>query len=141
MPYASPMRSRFFYGWIVVAVAALVLLITSGTRSAPGALLVDMESDTGLSRADLSLSAAIGLVAYGMGGPFAGQLLRRFGIRRMTIISLGLTTTSMFVASHVSSLVGLSVWFGLVSGVAAGLVASVLGAAVANTWFVAKRGL
>ena len=135
------MRSKVFYGWIIVAIAAVVLLVTSGTRAAPGALLVNMEEDTGWGRSELSLSAAIGLVAYGMGGPFAGGLLRRFGIRAVTLASLAITAVSMYFSSRVTSLIGLSLWFGLLTGVAAGLVAGVLGAAVANRWFVAKRGV
>lgn len=31
-------RRSFFYGWVVVAVAALVVLAMAGVRSAPGAL-------------------------------------------------------------------------------------------------------
>ena len=65
--------------WTVVAVTSLVLLITAGSRAAPGALLTEMEDDTGWSNAALSLAAAIGLVMYGLGGPFAGALMGRFG--------------------------------------------------------------
>ena len=134
-------NSSVFYGWIVVAVTALVVMITAGSRSAPGALLVDMERNTDWSTADLSLAAALGLVAYGMGGPIAGTLAARLGMKRVTIISVTLTTISLFMSSRVESLWTLSIWFGLVAGLAAGLVASFLGAAVANTWFVQHRGL
>ena len=30
-------RSGLFYGWVVVAVTAVVVLVTAGVRSAPGA--------------------------------------------------------------------------------------------------------
>jgi hypothetical protein len=33
------MRRPIFYGWIIVAVTALVLLATAGVRAAPGAFL------------------------------------------------------------------------------------------------------
>ena len=36
------MRSRFFYGWVVVAVAATVVLVTAGVRAAPGTFLLPM---------------------------------------------------------------------------------------------------
>lgn len=130
-----------FYGWVVVAVTALVVLITAGSRAAPGALLVDMERDTGWSTADLSLAAAIGLMAYGFGGPVAGMLAARLGMKNLTIVSIVLTSVSLFMSSRISNLVMLSIWFGLVAGIAAGLVAAFLGAAVANRWFVQHRGL
>ena len=137
----SPSRPRFFYGWIMVILTALILIVTSGTRSAPGALLVDMERDTGWSTAQLSLAAAIGLVAYGFGGPVSGVLVRRIGMRNLALLSVTTTTVSLFLSSRIQNLWSLTIWFGLISGVAAGLVASFLGAAVANGWFVDRRGL
>jgi len=63
-----------FYGWVVVGVTSLVLLITAGTRTAPGAFLLDMEADTGWSKGLLSLAAAVGLVVFGLAGPVSGAL-------------------------------------------------------------------
>ncbi len=137
----STKTSGLFYGWAVVAVTGLVVMITAGSRSAPGALLVDMERDTGWSTSDLSLAAALGLVAYGFGGPIAGTLAPRLGMKNLTLASVALTTVSLLMSSRIDSLWTLSIWFGLVAGLAAGLVASFLGAAVANTWFVQHRGL
>ncbi len=128
-------------GWYIVGVTALVLLITAGSRSAPGALLVEMELDTGWSKTSLSISAAIGLLVYGAGGPFAGALMGRLGPRRVTLVSIVVTTVSMVVASQVQSLGLLHLFFGFFAGLGAGLVASVLGAVVATRWFVARRGL
>ena len=45
------MRSRIFYGWIVVAVAATVVLVTAGVRAAPGAFLLSMTDEHGWSTA------------------------------------------------------------------------------------------
>ncbi len=137
----EPASGGIFYGWIVVAVAALVLVVTSGTRAAPGALLLDMERDTGWSTSQLSFAAAIGLVAYGFGGPIAGALARRIGMKNMVMLSIAVTALSFYLASRIDDIWTLTLWFGLTSGLAAGLVASFLGAAVANTWFVERRGL
>ncbi len=119
----------------------LVLLVTNGTRAASGGLLIDMERDTNWSRSQLSLAASLGLAIYGLSGPIAGALLRRIGIRQVTVISLTLTAVSFLLAGRVSTLWELCLWFGLVSGFASGLVASVLAATIANRWFVEKRGL
>ena len=45
------MRRTFFYGWVVVAVTAIVVIIVSGVRSAPGAFLVSMTREPGWSTA------------------------------------------------------------------------------------------
>ena len=60
----------------------------------------------------------------------------------MTILSLVLTAVvSLLVAVLVTDIWLLTQPFRLVSGVATGLVASVLGATVANRWFVDRQGL
>jgi len=38
-------RPRIFYGWVVVAVAAIVVLVTAGVRLAPGAFLLSMTDE------------------------------------------------------------------------------------------------
>jgi len=130
-----------YHAITAVVVTATVLFVTAGSRAAPGALLTEMEDDTGFSTATLSFAAAIGLVMYGLGGPFAGSLMGRFGPRRITMASIVLTSASVLVASRVDSLWALYLFFGFLGGLGAGLVASVLGAVVATRWFVASRGL
>jgi predicted MFS family arabinose efflux permease len=127
--------------WRVVAITALVLLVTAGSRAAPGALLSSMEKDTGWSNSALSFAAALGLIMYGLGGPFAGSLMGRFGPRRITLVSVVVTSASMMAASQANNFVVLALVFGLLAGLGAGLVASVLGTMVATRWFVTHRGL
>lgn len=127
--------------WRVVAITALVLVVTAGSRAAPGALLTTMEDDTGWSNASLSFAAALGLIMYGLGGPFAGSLMGRYGPRRITMLSVAITSVSVLVASQVNSLWTLSIVFGVLAGLGAGLVASVLGTVVATRWFEQRRGL
>ena len=45
------MRRPIFYGWVVVAVTAVVLLATAGVRAAPGAFLLSMQDEPGWSTA------------------------------------------------------------------------------------------
>jgi sugar phosphate permease len=135
------MRRWFFYGWVIVAVTAAVLIATAGVRSAPGAFLLSMRDEPGWSTASLSFAAAVGLIAYGLAGPISGRLMGSIGVKNVTILSLALTAASLLIAVFVTDIWALTLTFGLVSGIATGLVASVLGATVANRWFVDRRGL
>jgi sugar phosphate permease len=132
---------RFLYGWLIVAVSFAVILIGAGTRSAPGALLLGMEADTGWSKAEISLAGAAGLLLLGLGGPVSGVLIDRFGIRRLTVVALLLTAAGMALSALSSEVWQLVLLFGLISGFGAGLVASALGPVVANRWFTKGRGL
>ncbi len=135
------MRRAFFYGWVVVAVAAMVVIVTAGVRSAPGAFLLTMTEEPEWSTATVSFAAAIGLIAFGLSGPLSGWLMGRIGVRNVVLLSLVVTSLSLFATSMVREIWQLTLVFGLISGIGTGLVASVLGPTVATRWFVRHRGL
>ncbi|WP_189004538.1 MFS transporter [Deinococcus roseus] len=135
------MKSKVYYGWIVVLVTALVALYAAGARSSPGVFLLPMQDDTGWSKATLSFAVSIGLVMLGLGGPISGFLIDRHGPRRITLIGLLLTSLSFGVSSLTHTVWQLDLFWGFFSGLGTGLIGSVLGATVAARWFVARRGL
>ena len=135
------MRRTVFYGWIVVAITSFVVLFIAGVRSAPGAFLLSMTEEPGWSTASVSFAAAVGLVVFGLAGPFSGWLLGRVGVRSMVVISLLLTGGSSIASSFVREIWQLTLLFGLASGFGTGLIASVLGPTVATRWFQRHRGL
>ncbi|GEM47098.1 MFS transporter [Deinococcus cellulosilyticus] len=135
------MKSKLFYGWIVVLVTALVALYAAGARSSPGVFLLPMQDDLGWSKATLSFAVSIGLVMLGLGGPISGWLIDRYGPRRITLIGLLLTAVSFAVSSLTKTVWQLDLFWGFFSGLGTGLIGSVLGATVAARWFFARRGL
>jgi len=135
------MRSRIFYGWVMVAVAFAVILLGAGSRAAPGALLLPIRDDTGWTTSQITIAGAMGLLLLGLGGPVSGWLIDRYGVRRLTVGALLLTALGMGASALATEVWHLVLLFGIVSGFGSGLVASALGAVVANRWFVARRGL
>ncbi|MDF2735212.1 MAG: sugar phosphate permease, partial [Chloroflexota bacterium] len=95
------MRLAFFYGWVVVAVTAVVVLVTAGVRSAPGAFLLTMTEEPGWSTASVSFAAAAGLVVFGLSGPLSGWLMARVGVRTVVLISLVVTGVALLATSLV----------------------------------------
>jgi MFS family permease len=130
------MRRAFFYGWVVVAVTAIVVLITAGVRSAPGAFLLTMTGEAGWSTASVSFAAAAGLIVFGFAGPLSGSLMGRIGVKNVVLLSLAVTGVALLAKSLVREIWQLTLLFGLPSGLGTGLVASVLGPTVATRWFV-----
>jgi sugar phosphate permease len=135
------MRRTLFYGWIVVVVTAVVVLVTAGVRSAPGAFLISMVDEPGWSTASVSFAAAVGLVVFGLAGPLSGWLMARIGIRNVVLVSLVTTAGALVVTSLVREIWQLTLVFGMLAGLGTGLVASVLGPTVATRWFIRRRGL
>jgi sugar phosphate permease len=132
---------RIYYGWIIVGVTILVLLVSSGVRSAPGVFLLPVASDTGWTRATISFAVSFGLLVYGLGGPFSGWLMDRFGLRKLALLGVFFTGLSMALSAQISQPWQLSGLWGLLGGLGTGMIGSVLGATVANRWFVTRRGL
>jgi len=137
----EPGRGKLYYGWIVVGVTFLVLLVAAAVRSTPGVLMVPLENEFGWSRAEVSVALSINLVLYGLTGPFMAALMDRFGIRRMMIISLVFLFSGLSLATLMTSVWQLDLLWGIVVGLGTGSLANVLGAMVANRWFVERRGL
>ena len=135
------MRRAIFYGWIVVTVTAIVVLVTAGVRSAPGAFLLSMTEEPGWSTASVSFAAAAGLIVFGLAGPLSGWLMGRIGVKNVVLLSLAVTGAALIATSFTREIWQLTLLFGLVSGLGTGLVASVLGPTVATRWFVKDRGL
>jgi len=135
------MRRPLFYGWIVVAVTAVVVLVTAGVRSAPGAFILTMTEEPGWSTSAVSFAAAAGLVVFGLAGPLSGWLMGRVGVRAVVVASLLITGCALLATSLVREIWQLALTFGLISGLGTGLVASVLGPTIATRWFVERRGL
>ena len=133
--------ARVYYGWIAVAVTALLIIMAAGVRSAPGVFMVPMLLDSTFDRATLSFAASMGLLLYGLAAPLSGALIDRFGPRRTMISGMLLVIAAMALSARMAMAVELVAFWGALSGIGTGLVAAVLGAAVANRWFMARRGL
>lgn len=134
-------RAGLYYGWLVVAVALMVTLVATGTRMASGVLIKPLEAEFGWDRAAISLSLAIGLLANGLGAPFGGRLIDRFGPSKVVAGAVALTLVATVCTIFMSDLIALTVWWGVVLGLSTGAVGSVLGSVIASQWFVSKRGL
>lgn len=135
------MLGRLYYGWIVVAVAVLATLFSSGIRSVPGTFLLPVQDDMGWSKTILSLATSVGLLLFGLLAPFSGALMDRIGPRRITLTGLVVMSLSMAGSAMMTQTSQLVLFWGFLSGIGTGMVGSVLGAAVANRWFIRNRGL
>jgi sugar phosphate permease len=132
---------KLYYGWIVVLITFLALLISSGVRTAPSVIIKPLEADFGWDRASISFAFAISLFAFGFGAPIGGSLVDRLGPRRVMLTGLGLTVVGLLPLLSMSELWQLHLFWGLLVGVGTGMVTNVLGATVALRWFNQYRGV
>ena len=133
--------SRLHYGWIAVGVTFFTLLVAAGIRSAPGVLLVPLEHEFGWSRATVALPVSIGLLLYGLIGPFSAGFMERFGLRPVMLAALALFGLGFGLTPLIHHTWQLVLLWGLFVGCGTGMTAMVMGAVVAGRWFHARRGL
>jgi MFS family permease len=129
------------YAWVVVAVTFVSLLASAGLRAAPSVLMQPLQASFGWTRSEVSLAAAVGICLYGLVGPFAAALMQTLGIKRTLLAGLVLMSLSTALSLLMREPWQYVLTWGVLSGLGSGMVAPVLGAAIANRWFVSNRGL
>ena len=127
--------------WLVAAAIAGALIISAGTRVAPGVFLPLLTQEFGWTRASIGFAVSIGLILYGLAGPFVGALIERIGTRGTAIFGMILIAGSAAAGTTIQDTLMFSIYWGALSGLGTGIVGGVLGATVATRWFVARRGL
>ena len=81
-------RRNVHYGWVVVGVTFLTLLVTAAAMDTPGVLIVPLEKEFGWDNAQISSALAIRIMLFGLFGPFAAAFMNRFGVRRVIIFAM-----------------------------------------------------
>ena len=134
-------RRGIHYGWVVAAITFLTMLTMSAALGLPGAMMQPLGKEFGWSTGEISSALALRFALFGLMGPFAAVLMERYGLRAVMCVGLALVGSGMALVTFASQLWQLFIVWSLMLGVGTGLTALVLGAVVANRWFVGRRGL
>jgi sugar phosphate permease len=134
-------RRGAHYGWVVVGITFITLLTMAGAMSTPSVLLEPLQREFGWSTANISVALSVRMAVFGLMAPFAAALMLRFGLRAIMATSAIIVACGMLASTLVTAPWQLTALWGLVVGGGTGMTALVLGATVANRWFVNRRGL
>ena len=125
----------------MLAVCFVILFGAAVVRSVPGIILVSLENEFGWSRESITLAVSINMLLFGLAGPFLGRLIDVYGPRRIAVLTLSLITLGTTGTLWMQESWQLLLLWGVVVGLGSGGPSMILGAAVANRWFEAHRGL
>ena len=137
----APLSLPFYYGWFVLSIVFLTTLTSAGVRSSPSVLIHPLEAEFGWSRALIASAVSMNLLLFGVAAPISGWLIDKYGPRKVMIGSLGLLIFGVSGTIAMDQFWQFFLVWGIVVGLGAGGVGSVLTATVGNRWFVARRGL
>ena len=128
-------------GWVVVAICFVAMAFTFGARSSVSMVLPLWQAELGWTGSESSAGAWIVLTMMALGSPIAGNVMDRYGARR--VIATGLTALALGVGgtSFVSNSLYYYLLFGIVGGIGWASVSIPLVTAAVSGYFVKYRGL
>ena len=132
---------RLHYAWIVVAVMFVVILASVGVRATPSVLIVPLEQAFGWNAAVISGAISLNILLFGLVGPFAAGLIQVIGLKNTVLCSMALLVIGAGSSAFVSQIWELYLTWGVLVGLGSGAGMVGLATAVANRWFVHRRGL
>ena len=129
-----------FYGWKLVGLSALVLILVSGPIwNGVGIWVKALELQFGWSRTQLTGAFSLTQLEGSIVGPFMGYFVDRVGPRRMVFIGLTLTGLGFLVFSRTTNLATFYLAYTIImAGTMAGTWLPLM--AVINRWFNRRRG-
>jgi len=134
------MTQRFFYGWVVLAAAFVIITMSIGTLFTLGVFLQPIEQSMGWSRSGISAIGLFNWIVMGAGGVVSGFVSDRLGTRRVVLVGAMLLGLGLVLSSYVQHVWQLYVTFGLLVG--AGVSAFYVPLTVlAIKWFEGRRGM
>ena len=137
----SAFGSRWYFGWNIVAAAALLTLLSTGMRLGIGPFFLPIARDLGFSRSQLATIVAVGMLCYGLAMPVGGHLVARWGTRRVLLLGAGIVVASVLGTVLTRDPLAFLLAFGVGFSVGLAFVSPVTLTPVISHWFTRRRGM
>jgi MFS family permease len=135
----SRVQTRFYYGYVIVALCFSILLATYGVYDSFGIFLKPLLLDFGWSRAITSSAYSLSWIIFGLISIAAGGLTDKFGPRVVLTVCGLLLGIGYLLMSQLNSLWQLYLFEGVLIGIGMSSLYGPILSLVAR-WFVRKRG-
>jgi len=133
--------SRFYYGWIIVAVALISMAFWFGIRSSFSVFYVALLDEFPWSRGGSAGVQSMAYITYTLMAPLVGGLIDRFGPRRVIAPGILTLAVGLILCSRVEILAQFYIFYGVVAGSGIACIGIVSYSAILAHWFEKKRGL
>jgi len=128
------------YGWVMVAIGALMGCVAVGAMMSLAVFLQPITRDTGWSHATVSSAATINFLVMGAAGFAWGALSDRFGTRPVVLAGAVLLGLGLVLASRAASPLQFVLAYGVIVGLSAGSFFVPMMASV-TAWLPERRSL
>jgi len=135
-------RKPIFYGWYIVGVMIIAMMLVYGIRSSFSAFfphILDKFPDW--FRGSTSIMFSLNILIYGITAPIAGTLVDRWKPRRVVVIGITILALSTAACYFANQLWQYIILFGILTPIGSAFCGSpVFNTAIIN-WFDKRRGL
>ena len=133
--------ARFYYGWIIVAVALVSMAFWLGIRASFSVYYVALLEDYTWSRSGSAGVQSMALITYTVLAPLVGGLIDRFGPRRVIVPGIVVLGLGLVLCSTIKTLGQFYLIYGVVMGAGITCIGIITYSAILAHWFDKKRGL
>lgn len=134
-----PAKTRCYYGYIVIGISFLVMMLTIGTHAVFGIFFKPIIAEMGWTRAVTSGAFSLSVIMGGLLGIGMGRLNDRFGPRLVITVCGLLSASGFLLMSQAQTAWQLYLFFGVMVG--AGTSTYVPLVSTVARWFVQRRGM
>jgi MFS family permease len=134
-------RFPFYYGWVIVTVSFISLMVIYGIWWSFPAFYVNILKEFGWSRGGTATIFTVGSIVYGIGSLIAGALVDRFGPRKLLPAASLLLVIGCLVSAVSTQRWHFYVAYGVFMGLGVICAGYVPAMATVSNWFVRRRGM
>lgn len=135
------MKSRFFYGWINLVLAGLIMFFALGMgNSTLTQFLPLIAEDLSAKMSQITILISCSALSIAVFGAFVGKAIAKIGKKRIIYLGIILYSLSLLLLSFAKSL-PLVYLAGIIMGAGITYATSITLSMVINAWFIEKRGM
>jgi MFS family permease len=132
---------RVFYGWVIVLVSFLTLVLVMGTRFSFGVFYTSILEEMGWSRAATAGIFSVSMLVYAVVAIGVGAAFDGLGPRRMFPLAALLLGAGFFLCSRMTTLWQFYLYYGVIVGTGFTALGFIPHVSLTARWFARRRGL
>jgi MFS family permease len=133
------MRQKFFYGYIILALCFVNMVVMRGVNGAFSVYYVALLETFSWSHSDGASVASVNFVVYALTAPLVGLMFDRLGPRVLMPIGGALVGAGLLLSGFANSLWNLYFSYGVITALGQGALGFVGHSALISYWFIRRR--
>ncbi len=134
-------KPKFFYGWVIVFISFLMLLVTSGIVLSFGVFMNPLTSEFQWDRTAVSIAVSSFMLVQGLLSPFVGRLIDRYGPKIVVTLGVFILGITLIIFGQVTSYFMFFFTYGILAAIGYSTTTLMTNSVLITKWFTEKKGL